>query len=321
MAPVAVKALCESSLIFIKHADLKKQIKVANTLDLAVEWIEADERRLKQMLVNLLSNAVKFTPDGGEIELIVAGDAANKTVSLTVRDTGIGIAPADMARLFKSFVQLDSGLSRRYEGSGLGLALVARMAEMHGGSVSAASEPGKGSRFTIVLPWSETMQTFSGASTDQRNQANPIGLNRSAQPIAEINAQSTHILIAEDNEANIVTLATYLQAKGYRLTLARHGGEALELARAECPALILMDLQMPVLDGLEATRRLRADSNPQLAHVPIIALTALAMPGDRERSLTAGANEYLSKPVNLKNLVALIQQLIEDAPGTKHAVV
>lgn len=119
------------------------------------------------------------------------------------------------------------------------------------------------------------------------------------------------ILIAEDNEANIITLTLFLQAKGYRTAIARHGGEALDLAQTIHPAIILMDLQMPVLNGLETMRRLRRESNSHVADVPIIAITALAMPGDRERSIAAGASEYISKPINLKNLHTLIDQFIQ----------
>jgi len=310
ITPVAVTSLCESSLIFIKQAAHKKQIRVTSTLDLAVEWVSADERRLKQMLVNLLSNAVKFTPAGGQIELTVAGDVANQTASFSVHDTGIGIDPEDLPRLFKSFVQLDGSLTRRYEGTGLGLALVARMAEMHGGSVHVASEPGKGSRFTIVLPWTETMQTFSANGPTDRDQPGTTVADTPAASSPEVDAHAPLILIAEDNESNIITLSTYLQTKGYRIVVAHNGSEAIQVARDHRPALILMDLQMPTMDGLEATRRLRAESHPQLAHVPIIALTALAMPGDREHSLAAGANEYMSKPVHIKSLVAIIQKFV-----------
>jgi PAS domain S-box-containing protein len=307
--PVAVSPVCDASMLFIKEAAHRKQIQLTTKIDLAVEWIAADERRLKQMLVNLLNNAVKFTPAGGWIALDVAGDAANGIVRFSVRDTGIGIATQDMTRLFKPFVQLDGGLARHYEGTGLGLSLVARMAEMHGGSVAVESELGKGSQFTIALPWSEAMQIFTNTQTNPWE--NRVADVPSAVPLTDADAPT--ILIVEDNEANITTLSLYLQAKGFRVAIARHGGEALDLARADHPALILMDLQMPVLDGLEATRRLRRESDPRVAAIPVIALTALAMPGDRERSLAAGANDYLSKPVNLKQLVALINQFVKPA--------
>ena len=122
----------------------------------------ADERRLKQILVNLLSNAVKFTPREGKIGLEVAGDRAEGLVRFTVWDTGIGISPEDVPRLFQAFIQLDARLSRQYEGTGLGLVLVKRLAELHGGSVELASQPGDGSRFSVVLPWIQNESTLGG---------------------------------------------------------------------------------------------------------------------------------------------------------------
>ena len=304
---VDVKTLCEASLLFVRETAHKKNVKLLSLYDPDVKMITVDERRAKQMLVNLLTNAVMFTPEGGQVGLEMVGDRRSKVVRFTVWDTGIGITKEGISRLFKPFVQLDSGLTRQYEGTGLGLSLVARMAELHGGSVSVESEVGKGSRFTILLPWSETTQLDPQAVTD-----NDTGyVQVMPETHADVQADMPLILIAEDNEANVLTLSMYLESKGYRLAFARNGNDALALAHTERPAVILMDLQMPGLDGLEATRRLRIDSDPQLANVPIIALTALAMPGDRERALAAGANEYMSKPVNLKQLVQLINSFIK----------
>ena len=303
LGPVNVKSLCNTSLMFIHEMALKKNIKSISVLDPAVEWIYADERRVKQMLVNLLSNAVKFTPEGGQMGLEMMGNPQTNEVRLTVWDTGIGISQQDLGRLFKPFVQLDSGLTRRYEGTGLGLSLVSRMAQMHGGKISVESELGKGSRFTIQLPWSKEMQTWTSVGISQTldAQANPMPFT------PNFGKNPPTILIVEDNEDNIFTISMYLEAKGYKILVAHHGGEALDIAHAQHPDVILMDLQMPMMDGLEATRRLRNHSDPQLAKVPILALTALAMPGDRERAVAAGVNEYIVKPVNPRNLVQMIE--------------
>jgi PAS domain S-box-containing protein len=309
LEPVAVGSVCQTSLVFIKQIAHKKNIGVTSRLDSAVEWIQVDERRLKQMLVNLLTNAVKFTPAGGKVELAVTGSHSQNTVQFSVRDTGIGIAPEDLTRLFKPFMQVDSSMTRQFEGTGLGLSLVMHMAELHGGSVTVESELGTGSVFTIILPWNEMMQKYSQVLTG----ASPATVAAPTQTPAVSQPADAHaplILIAEDNEANITMLSLYLNAKGYRLAIARYGGEALDVARSEHPALILMDLQMPVLDGLEATRRLRRETDPRIAGIPIIALTALVMPGDRERAIAAGVNEYMSKPVELSKLAKLIQQFI-----------
>ena len=305
--PVSVNMICEASLVFIKQVAHKKRIRVSSQLDTTAEWVEADARRLKQMLVNLLSNAVKFTPENGQIALSVDADAAGETIQFSVRDTGIGIAPENLTRLFKPFVQLDSGLTRQFEGTGLGLSLVARMAELHGGSVSVESELGKGSCFSFRLPWTQEMQTYSLKPTGAPDARTRTAI---ATPGLPVNENAPLILIAEDNEPTISMMSVYLDAHGYRLMVARDGQTALDMARAHHPALILMDLQMPVLNGLEAIQRMRAGA-PPLNTIPIIAVTAFAMPGDREHSLAAGANAYFSKPVDLKMLNELIAQLLK----------
>jgi signal transduction histidine kinase/CheY-like chemotaxis protein len=297
VGPVSVVSVCQASLRLIKQAAHKKQLRVSSTFDRAVTTLEADGRRLKQILVNLLSNAVKFTPEGGTIGLEVVSDDECQVVHFAVWDTGIGISEEDMGRLFQPFVQLDSSLSRQYTGTGLGLSLVYRLTEMHGGSVSVESEVGQGSRFTVSLPWHPADARLR--TIDRRPRTADEGpLTVSQQPPAIV-------LLAEDNEESINTLTDYLGAKGYRVVVARDGAEAIERARKERPDMILMDIQMPGMDGLEATRRLRADAD--LGTIPIIALTALAMPGDRERCLAAGVNEYLSKPVSLKGLVKAME--------------
>jgi len=155
IAPVDAESLCQASLRLITQLAQKKSLKMSFMFDSTATIIHADGRRLKQVLVNLLRNAVKFTPEGGKIGLEVEGDADHQVVRFTVWDTGIGITEEDMERLFQPFVQLDSRLSRKYEGTGLGLSLVYRLVELHGGSISVESEVGKGSRFTVLLPWKE----------------------------------------------------------------------------------------------------------------------------------------------------------------------
>jgi len=310
IGPVSVETICQASLGLIKQEAHRKQLKVSSNLEDAPATIQADQRRLKQILVNLLSNAVKFTPEGGEIGLEVVGDAEREAVHFTVWDTGIGISPEDMKRLFEPFVQLDSSLTRQYTGTGLGLTLVHRLTELHGGGVTVKSEVGKGSRFTVSLPWRKGDEGKRGRQKDKETES----LLHLIPPSA---AHPVTILLAEDNEESLTTLSDYLRMRGCRVIVARNGLEALKRAREERPNLILMDIQMRKMDGLEATRRIRADPDPQVAGIPIIALTALAMPGDRERCLEAGANEYLSKPVSLKRLVTAIEaQLSQPQPGS-----
>ncbi len=296
MGPISVSDLCQASLRLVQQAAHKKQLQIEQTLDSTVPILEGDERRLKQILVNLLSNAVKFTPPGGRIGLEVQTNPDQSRVEFTVWDTGIGIAAADMPRLFQPFVQLDSSLAREYSGTGLGLSLVYRMTRLHQGSVSLQSEPGQGSRFTVSLPWDNDRVMMGG---DAAAVQPPIPV-----PTAPLSAT---ILLAEDNETNIQTYANYLSAKGYQVIIARNGQEVLDSVPICQPDIILMDIQMPHTDGLQVIQRLRQST--VTATLPIIALTALAMPGDRERCLTAGANEYLSKPVALKQLITTIETL------------
>jgi signal transduction histidine kinase/ActR/RegA family two-component response regulator len=302
--PISVKEVCEASIRLIKQLAHKKKLKLTHTIDETVVTILADERRLKQVLVNLLSNAIKFTPEEGQVGLEITGNPDRELVNFTVWDTGIGISREDMARLFQPFVQLDSSLARQYTGTGLGLSLVARMAEMHGGGVSLESEPGHGSRFTVSLPWPGAVAPTAhidmpGETTQPEIAAAPAAAASPAQPPL--------ILLAEDNEDTINTLTDYLQNQGYNLVIARNGKEAIERLHEDRPHLILMDVQMPGMDGLEATRRIRAEADPTLAGTPIIIITALAMPGDQERCLESGADDYLSKPLSLRGLVKTIE--------------
>ncbi|NTV62325.1 MAG: response regulator, partial [Oscillochloris sp.] len=305
--PVMVAEVCHASMLFIKEQSSRKLLQLAFRLNNQLAEITADPRRLKQMLVNLLSNAVKFTPAGGQVDLEVDADEAAGTIRFMVRDSGIGIAPHDLAWLFQPFKQLDSSLSRQHEGTGLGLALVRRLAELHGGSVAVESALGKGSCFTISLPYEQPLAAatepdplYLHANMERQTPKKP------AEAFADASS-SVRILLVEDNEVNIVAISDYLQARGYELVIARNGQEALRRAGEQSIDLILMDIQMPEMDGLEATRRLR--DIPAYAAVPIIALTALAMPGDRERCLAAGANEYLTKPVSLRGLADLIERM------------
>jgi len=307
LVATSVPALCQTSLSFIRQQALKKKIQLHTEIPPNLPEIVVDERRINQVLINLLSNAVKFTPPEGTITLKVevlkpdpkSSNTDVKTVRFAVIDTGIGIAPHNRHKLFRPFVQIDGALNRRQMGTGLGLALVKRIAQLHGGQVDVTSEVGVGSCFWVDLPclnYCALSANGPAPSTDQPDVELP---SYPHQPL---------ILLAEDNEANLSTLSSYLQAKGYELVLAKTGCEAVEQAQTRQPDIILMDIQMPEMDGLEAIRQIR--QMPGLTEVPIIALTALAMTGDRDRCLAAGANQYMSKPVKLRELVGQIQALL-----------
>jgi len=301
--PCNVETLCQSSLIFIKQQAFSKNIQLETEIPPNLPAINLDERRIRQVLINLLNNAVKFTPNGGKISLKVnyipliahVGTMTCDTIEMCIIDTGIGIAPDQIKRLFQPFVQVESALNRNYEGSGLGLALVKRLVELHGGEVRLTSELGVGSCFTIAIP----IAPFCELSSEPES-----ALSAHPEAIEPAIGDAPVILLADDNEENINMLATYLSLKGYRLVIAHNGRMAIDLAQKTRPDVILMDIQMPEMDGLEAIQRIR--QIPEIADTPIIALTALAMSGDRNRCIAVGANDYLSKPVSLKQLVKKI---------------
>ncbi len=444
IVPIPLESVCQASLRLIKQNAHKKRLKIHSSYDSSVTTINADERRVKQILVNLLSNAVKFTPEGGKIGLEVTGDPENRLVHIVVWDTGIGIPEEDTERLFEPFVQLDSRLAREYAGTGLGLSLVSRMMTLHDGSISVESVVGEGSRFTISFPWQgsdlhlaqdpdmahipyfpelrqallvedsttaaekmvrylrelgiDTVTVTNGREAiaqarqmrpdfilldillpdisgwdviaalkeDGRTSAVPVivvsVLNDQAQAVVSgatgyllkpvsrpklyealrqfaveqgangtiaddltelpvlvenkevseaTGAPETHprILLAEDNQANVTTFTSYLAVKGFEVSVAHDGLEAVALTKADQPDLVIMDIQMPKMNGLDAIRAIRADET--VLDIPIIAVTALAMDGDEEACLAAGANAYLSKPVRLAELVETINRQLD----------
>ena len=309
-----LNSLIQSCLALVTPQAQKKNIQIKTSPINPNLNIRIDERRIRQSIVNLLNNAVKFTPQGGKINLDITisqtstranshslGSPCHLTIAVT--DTGIGIAPEDLRKLFQPFIQIDSTLNRQYDGTGLGLALVKRFIELHSGEVTANSAVGQGSCFTIEVPCS--IEPSSSPTPEPQIASPPPQVNHS---LSGINTPKTSplILLVEDNEANIITISSYLDAKGYDLLSTQNGKEAITLVHAEKPDLVLMDIQMPQMDGIETIQYLRKD--PNLTDLPIIVLTALAMPGDRDRCLAAGATDYISKPIRLKILQSLIQK-------------
>jgi CheY-like chemotaxis protein len=318
---VSIKSICSSSLLLVKQLAFTKGIQIYSNIPSQINNINinVDDRRIKQVLINLLTNAVKFTANDGRVSLSVAigngnvwqGEATipqqlkdinTPQVIFQVADTGIGIAAKDLPILFRPFMQIDSALNRQYEGTGLGLALVKQIVELHGGQVLVESEVGKGSCFTVALPYE-----ISAFNTIIKAIAS-VPDSPTAPSLESLPDKAPLILLAEDNEANIQTFNSYLTAIKYRVIIGRNGLEAVAQAKANLPDIILMDIQMPTMDGLEAIKQIRLD--PNLINIPIIALTALVMEGDRERCLAAGANEYLSKPVKLRELNITIQKFL-----------
>ncbi|MBD2189397.1 response regulator [Pseudanabaena mucicola] len=310
--PTSIVSLCQSSLTFIRQQAIAKRIQIKTQLPTNLPDLFVDDLRIRQVLINLLNNAVKFTAEGGQITLGVSlisqsEDLQNTQnyLQISIADTGIGISPENINKLFQPFIQVDSALNRKYEGTGLGLALVKQIVELHGGTVELTSELGVGSCFTFILPYVDHVTPLSTVNPQAESTHEPSPPNHNSK---------FSILIADDNEANVLTISTYLEAHGYRLLIANNGQESIALTKSENPDLILMDIQMPSMDGIEAIQKIR--QIPSLVNVPIIALTALAMADDRDRCLAAGASEYIPKPVKLKALAQTIQQLLESKSGS-----
>jgi len=260
------------------------------------DFILADEQRLRQILINLLGNAIKFT-NHGHVELAVNllrrthGDVE---LQFRIRDTGIGIAADQLQHLFLPFTQVDTSPTRRFGGTGLGLSICKRLADLMGGQIQASSEPGKGSEFTFTLPSRE--DTAAEAPTAHSKQEAP---HKTPMP-------PLRILLAEDNPVNQILTQVMLRKLGYESDLVETGNDALQACRKQSYDAILMDVNMPGMDGLEATRQLRALPLPQQPY--IIAFTANAFPEERERYLATGMNDYLTKPLRLEELVDALRR-------------
>ncbi len=263
-----------------------------------------DPIRLSQVILNLLNNAVKFTSPGGKIVLRVARQEVlpgEVRVQFTVSDTGIGMTEEQVAGLFVPFSQADSSRTRRYGGTGLGLAVSQRLIALMGGEISCQSTPGEGSVFTfaITLPLADQV----AAVHDETEEAG-FGNADDASAVGALPLRGLRVLLAEDNEINQMIAEELLAAEGIDVTTVGTGQEALNALNAADFDLVLMDIQMPEMDGLTATARIRA--NPKYRDLPIIAMTAHALSGDRETSLKNGMNDHITKPIDPDLLYAVL---------------
>ncbi len=278
-ADVEVAALCHSSIQAAQEDALRQDVTLFISQHLPAIVLQADGERLLQMLVNLLYLAIDQTAAGGQVGLEVQHDKRRKVLTLTVWNTG-SVLPAASPTSSDVF-QAEPGFI-----------LAERLAAMHGGSLTVERTRAKSTRLIVALP----------VERDSLHHSGPDGAEQMAG--AEDEDRSL-ILVVEDNVVSLEMICDYLEIEGYRTARARNGVEALERAQEDQPALILMDIQMPIMDGIEAMRLIR--QNATLQAMPIIALTALAMAGDRERCLNAGASDYLSKPIRFQELMPMIQ--------------
>jgi len=293
---VNVQGLCGNVLALVKEKAANKGLKLHLEIEANVTTLVADSLRLKQMLLNLLFNALKFTSTGS-IGLQVT--LKSGFVHFTVWDTGTGITLENQAQLFQPYHQIDNPVADRTQGTGLGLVVTKKLAEIHGGFVEVESEINRGSRFTIVLP----LQPMGEVSVDP--DAKSTRSNRSLADGAIPLSCSSNILLVENDLPNAKLIRIYLSRLGYQVIWVKTAARMWRvLNRVELPAVILMDVSLPDANGLQLVRELRA--NLQYQHIPIIVQTAMAMKGDQEICLAAGVDEYISKPIDLPLLARLV---------------
>ncbi|GAB6060991.1 response regulator [Desulfonatronum parangueonense] len=276
----------------------KKGIDLESSYDPSIPGILiGDEVRVRQILFNLVGNALKFT-EQGRVVVEMSPVGLNKENQLrlliSVSDTGIGMPEDQLGEMFKPFMQSDSTSTRKYQGAGLGLAIVKRLVELMNGKLAVESLPGEGTTFHVLLPFVIPGVVNPKAAQTWKTQRSSKGLN---------------ILYAEDDPINQMPIKLLLENAGYRVSLAENGRKVLEMLAGEHFDCILMDVQMPLMDGMEATKTIRSSSVfGEKQHIPIIALSAKAMPGDRERFIKAGMNDYLAKPVRFQDLDRIVRQ-------------
>ncbi len=301
---IAIEPLCTDCIAGIQQTAEQKGVASEIDLDERATTLHADPSRLKQILVSLLDNAVKFTPEGGKVGLRVSAEPEQHVIRFAVWDTGIGISDDAKPHLFKPFFQLDRRLGREYEGAGLGLAIAARFVELHGGSIAAESESEHGSTFTITLPWEPESTSAALADSDPP----------SCAP-SDIRSTEAALLFISDGQQGIAqNTAQRLVELGYRVSILQHCNELIDTIRNTPPALILVDLRSPRDDCLDMIRRIR-NTTTLARSTPIIVMTALVKPGDRERFLAAGVDEYFGKPVSMRQLQRVLERYQGKAPA------
>ncbi len=318
---VEIEPLCQTIVMLVQEKANDHGLQLKLEILPKVKTLFCDPLRLKQMLFNLLSNALKFTKEG-TVGLRVEQD--DRMTQFTVWDTGVGIPASQLDLLFRPYQQLPHTASRQAEGTGLGLALTQKFAELHYGSVQVTSELDRGSRFTIQIPILSSILEAANLEASHRDPSNPDPSNPACPdrhesrpapivhpvPISSTtdgtsaNRPSSKILVVEDNFNNAQLLIAFLCKLGYEVTWAKNHTDLWRSLQQERPAVILMDINLPDVDGLTIIRELRA--NPAYAELPIIAQTALAMSGDRALCLEAGATDYITKPLDLKRLAQVL---------------
>ncbi|MDG1844417.1 MAG: PAS domain S-box protein [Nitrospinaceae bacterium] len=292
--------LCKPYELFLSVVGLiqpqlvEKKIILNQLIDPTAETIVCDIRKIKQIMVNLISNAIKYTPENGIIEITLTKN--KKHTKIIVSDNGIGISKKDQDIIFNEFAQANRVRDEALGGTGIGLALSRRLVELHGGEIGVTSEENKGSKFWFTIP-------IRNAPKESHEVFLPETKERVDYPI------NKSILVVEDNQTNLDMIKYLLSIYNHKISVARDGKEAITIAVSIKPDLILMDIRMPIMNGLEATKILRSKENTP--HIPIIALTASAGEDSREDCLKAGCTDHLSKPIHSRELFEVLSKYIK----------
>nr|WP_315465681.1 ATP-binding protein [uncultured Rhodoferax sp.] len=324
--PVQLGALLNEVNALMHPLAVAKQLKFSIVVQAELPaWVLADATRLKQILFNLVNNALKFTEDGGVTLTIVSRPRTdgNTGLAFLVEDTGIGMDDEVLSRLFQRFYQVDGGLARKFGGTGLGLEISQTLARMMGGAIDVESTPGKGSVFTLNLPFTIcpappaaaaplSIQVFAPAESASGSRMPLGGDTQPASQDAHAPVPALRVLVAEDHPVNRKFVGILLEKMGCKATFCENGQLAVEAAEREMFDLVLMDVHMPIMDGLTATRTIRAMAGP-IAQVPIIVLTADVMNDAKEQALAAGVNDFVTKPVQVGQLQAAMQKCLAAA--------
>jgi len=269
-------------LTVVRPLSERAGVNLVVELDNETALLRADKGKFKQILYNLISNAIKFTPEGGQAVIKTRTKPRAGQLVLQIKDSGIGIDPEHHDQIFSEFFQVQAAADRQFEGTGLGLALVKRLVGLHGGTIKVDSQLGRGANFTVTLPL------------------------RGLRPEGQMRNK---ILVIEDNPSSLELSTLVLRGHGFRVDTATDGQEGLQKAKAHPYDLILMDIQLPGIDGLTVTRLLKAD--PRTSKTPIVALSARAMLGDEREAMDAGCSGYITKPIEVKSFLNTVTEYLE----------
>lgn len=308
--PFNLERLMKDVISMLSYKIESKGIKLAYRFEDVPLFLKGDHSRLRQIVVNLVNNAVKFTDKGG-VDICVSsvkesGDGGDENTPpkvcllFSIKDTGIGIPKEKLDTIFDLFTQLDASFTRSYGGTGLGLSISKKLVNLMGGDIRVESEVGRGSEFIFTI-------AFPLAAKDEIHAMESRASLSSESFPSDEPTKNNHILVAEDYAVNQEIITPVLEKCGYHVTIVENGQKAVEAVQQGHYDLVLMDVQMPVMDGLEATARIRNLENAGKASIPIIALTAHAMPENKAKCIRAGMNDYLSKPLKIKELIKAIE--------------